>query len=156
MVKVRVMIASVPQDTIVVSRARMQAILDGLDRADRGLAASSRLAREISDTFEDTSMFCVVIRCSCGVAIHRSCHVSILWSSDMPLLYGSECVRSHMHSLAICRSCKVANVSAIVPCRSAAVRCHYIASIRYCGLAICRSCMVANVFAIVVGVWSKY
>jgi hypothetical protein len=76
-VKVRVMIASVPQDTIVVSRARMQAILDGLDRADRGLAAASRLAREISDTFEDTSMIaspcCVVVRCSCGVAILRFC-----------------------------------------------------------------------------------
>jgi hypothetical protein len=52
-VKVRVVVASVPQDTIVLSRARLQALLDGVDRCERGMAAAARLARDIAGTFED-------------------------------------------------------------------------------------------------------
>ena len=37
-----------------MNRARLQAVLDSLDRADRGLAAASRLAMEMSVSFEDS------------------------------------------------------------------------------------------------------
>jgi hypothetical protein len=43
--------AIVPQD-IAVNRGRLQAVADGLDRAERGLAASARLAAEMSEVFE--------------------------------------------------------------------------------------------------------
>jgi hypothetical protein len=35
-----------------VNKVRLQAVADGLDRAERGLAASARLAAEMSEVFE--------------------------------------------------------------------------------------------------------
>ena len=43
--------ASVLQD-IAVNRVRLQAVADGLDRAERGLASAARLAAEMSEIFE--------------------------------------------------------------------------------------------------------
>ena len=43
--------ARVPQD-IAVNRVRLQAVADGLDRAERGLASAARLAAEMSEVFE--------------------------------------------------------------------------------------------------------
>jgi hypothetical protein len=57
----------------MVNRARLQAILDGLDRADRGLAAASRLASEMQAAFEDSEH------------VHKPS-----WCSDWSLLWGSD------------------------------------------------------------------
>jgi hypothetical protein len=51
--------ATVPQD-IAVSRERLQALADGMDRAERGLAAANRLATEMAVVFEASTHACVM------------------------------------------------------------------------------------------------
>jgi hypothetical protein len=73
--------ASVPQEIIPVNRARLQAILDGLDRADRGLAAASRLAGEMQTAFEDSEHVHKPLWCS---------DWTLSWCSDWSLFWCSD------------------------------------------------------------------
>jgi hypothetical protein len=49
-------VASVPQENIVVNRERLQAIADCVDRTERALASAARLATDMAEVFEASTL----------------------------------------------------------------------------------------------------